>query len=65
MYDQNSARDTLAQFYDYITVSDWATEAMAFCYDEDIFSDNTETIMPKECVKRDEIADMLYNMLNV
>ena len=65
VYDQNSARDTLAQFYDYITVSDWATEAMAFCYDEDIFSDNTETIMPKECVKRDEIADMIYNMLNV
>lgn len=58
-----NSRDILAEFPDYIKISAWATDALAFCYDEGILSKEVYEINPKEYVTRAEIADMLYNML--
>jgi hypothetical protein len=61
--DTTAIRDTLSQFTDYITVSEWARPAMAFCYDEDILSTKDLEILPDTAVSRGEIAEMLYRML--
>ena len=57
-------RDMLAQFEDYTTVSDWAQDALAFCYQNNILSQTDLTIAPKTAIKRCEIAEMLYRMLD-
>lgn len=62
-YDENAVRNVLAGFLDYVKASDWAREALAFCYDEDILSNEDIEIMPKNAVTREEIAAMLYQML--
>ncbi len=62
--DDMTVHDMLAQFNDYITVSDWARNSMAFCYKENILSQDVFDIKPKEVVKRGEIAEMLYRMLS-
>ncbi len=62
-YGENAVRDILAGFVDYVTLSDWAREALAFCYDTGILSDSDIEITPKNAVTREEIASMLYNML--
>ncbi len=62
-YGESSARDILAGFVDYVTLSDWSREALAFCYDSGILSDSDIEILPKKAVTREEIASMLYNML--
>ena len=61
--DDLTVRDTLAQFGDYITVSDWARESLAFCYQSKILSDEEFNIQPALAARRFEIAQMLYNML--
>ena len=58
-----AARDMLAQFFDYVTVSNWAQESMAFCYSSDILSQKDDEIRPKEPILRCEIAQMIFNML--
>lgn len=63
--DTLAARDVLAQFSDYVKVSDWAQASLAFCYDKGILSDDVMDIYPKESVTRAEIAAMLYNMLSL
>lgn len=55
--------NSLAQFGDYITVSDWAKENMAFCYSEDILDQSDLNIRPNRAVKRCEMAQMIYNLL--
>jgi hypothetical protein len=57
-------RDTLAQFGDYRTVADYATEALAFCYDTKILDDSAFDIQPKQFAARAEIAEMLYRLLD-
>lgn len=57
-------KDILAQFEDYITVSDWAQDALAFCYQNNILSQEGLAIAPKVAIKRCEIAEMLYQMLD-
>jgi len=59
------ARDTLAEFVDYVKASDWSIASLAFCYDERIFSDAVMEIKPKEAVTRAEIAQMLFNTLSL
>ena len=59
----SEARDILAGFLDYVKASDWAVTPLAFCYDNEILSDDVMEIKPKEAVTRAEIAQMLYNML--
>ncbi len=62
-YDENTARDILAGFVDYLALSDWSMEALAFCYDSEILSDSDIEILPQNAVTREEIVSMLYNML--
>ncbi len=57
-------RNTLAVFSDYVKVSEWAKKALAFCCLEGIISDEETELEPKRAVKRCEIAQMLFNMLD-
>ena len=63
--NETEVRDTLAPFGDYRTVASWAQSYMAFCYDTGILDDSALDIKPAEAVKRCEIAEMLYRMLNM
>jgi len=56
-------RTVLAQFGDYVTIAGWAQAAMAFCYQENILSQDVFEIKPQEAVTRAEIADMLFRLL--
>ena len=60
---EDGARNTLAQFPDYITVSDWAMSSMAFCCYEELLDNGDINIEPKTKITRAEIAQILYNML--
>lgn len=62
-YNEESTRNTLAEFPDYITVSDWAMSAMAFCYYEKLLDGSVMNIEPKTKITRAEMAQLLYNML--
>lgn len=59
------ARNILAGFSDYVTISDWAVSSLAFCYDKGIFPDDKMEIKPREAVTRAEIAQMLFGMLSL
>ncbi len=61
--DDGTVRDILAQFGDYITVSHWARASLAFCYREGILSQTDMAIQPKVAVRRCEMAEMLFSML--
>ncbi len=58
-------RDTLSQFLDYLKASEWSQNSLAFCYSEDILSNEVIEIKPREAVTRAEIAFMIYNMLSL
>ncbi len=60
---EDFARDILAQFPDYTQSSDWAKQALAFCYNAEILDTSVEEIKPSENITRAEVAQMLYNML--
>ena len=57
-------RDTLAPFGDYRTVASWASGALAFCYDTGILDDTEFDIEPLTAIKRCEVAEMIYRMLD-
>lgn len=59
----SETRDMLAQFGDYVSVSDWAKGFMAFCYQENILDQSELDIQPAKLILRCEIAQMLYNLL--
>lgn len=61
--DNDSARNTLAEFTDYTSVSEWAKPSVAFCLDKGISDRSVTEIKPNAYVKRCEIAYMLYNLL--
>ncbi|MBS7527671.1 S-layer homology domain-containing protein [Fusibacter paucivorans] len=58
-------RDILAGFTDYPTVSEWAREAVAYCYDAGILEDSAMTIDPNAPALRGEIAQMVYRLLKL
>ncbi len=58
-----AVRDILAAFTDYTGVAEWAKEAMAFCFNTKIKDDSEMEILPQTAVTREEIADMLYNLM--
>lgn len=60
----SAARDVISQFSDYTSSESWARQALAFCYKSDILSQSDALIQPNVSVKRYEIAEMLYRMLN-
>ncbi|UKI38057.1 MAG: S-layer homology domain-containing protein [Clostridiales bacterium] len=59
----DSVRDILAVFDDYTVSSNWAQNALAFCYKNDIFPDDTDLINPQNNATRGEIAVRIYNLL--
>ena len=61
---KNEVRNILCVFPDYIKASDWSQNALAFCYKEGIMSDEVSFINPKEHVTREEIAELIYNLLD-
>jgi hypothetical protein len=62
-YTTAAARDILSQFGDYTKCADWARSSLAFCYDNGILDASALNIQPTVAIKRCEIAQMLYNML--
>lgn len=64
-FEESEIRDILAGFTDYVKASEWAKEALAFCYGSDVLSCDVMEINPKEAVTRGEIAGMIYNMLSL
>ena len=54
----------LAQFGDYVSISNWAREFVAFCYSEDILEQSDLNVEPGRAILRCEIAQMLYNLLD-
>ena len=59
------ARDVLAAFTDYVTISQWAQKDMAFCYESKILSDDALLAEPQKKCTRAEIAVMLYQLLDL
>lgn len=60
---QEQILDVLSQFEDYKEVSNWAQASLAFCYEKEILSQDMLLIQPDAAVKRYEIAQMLYQMM--
>jgi len=58
-------RNILSAFSDNAKTSVWAKGSLAFCYSKGILDGNAQKIDPKEHVTREEIASMLYNVLNI
>lgn len=58
-------RNILAGFVDYVTVAPWAQHGVALCYYNQILDDNAIKIEPQESVNRAEVAQMIYNLLDV
>jgi len=63
--DKSQTRDMLAQFLDYVEVSDWARSSVALCYQKEILSQEEMEINPQQPIKRCEVAEMLFNLLNI
>lgn len=61
--DSYEIRNTLSQFGDYVTVSPWAQESMAFCYSAGILDQSDLNIEPMRPILRCEIAQMICNLL--
>ena len=64
VYTNDLTRDILSAYTDYTTVSDWAKQSLAFCYDSKILPDTDMEINPLKNVTREEIAYILFNMLS-
>ena len=58
------AQNILSQFPDYTMSAAWARTFLGFCYDQDILSQDDMTMEPIKAVKRCEIAEMLYRMMD-
>ena len=56
-------RDALALYEDYRGISGWAQEAMAFCYQENLFNREDLRAEPLQPILRCEIAELLYRLL--
>lgn len=57
-------RNMLAQFGDYTTSAQWARNALAFCYQEEILNQSALNIRPLQPITRSEIAQMIFNLLD-
>ena len=62
-FDVLAARNILAEFSDYVKTAQWAVTELAFCVDEGIIESDEMEIFPSEAVKRGEIAQSVYNLL--
>ncbi|MFI3174053.1 MAG: S-layer homology domain-containing protein [Bacillota bacterium] len=64
-FSEKAVQDVLAGFLDYKTVSAWAGESLAFCYDIGILDDGAMDIEPTKNLTRSEISAMVKEMLAV
>lgn len=62
-FDALTARNILAEFSDYVKTAQWAVIPLAFCVDEGIIESDEMEIFPNETVRRGEIAQTVYNLL--
>ncbi len=62
-YDAAASRDVLAQFSDYVKSADWARSALAFCYQNELLPSSDMEILPRQEMKRCEIAQIVFNLL--
>ena len=58
-------RQYIAEFTDYVQVSKWAKESMAFCFKAGILASDEfeENIEPGQAIRRGEVALMVYRLL--
>ena len=58
-------RQYIAQFTDYVQVSKWARESVAFCFKAGILVSDEfeEDILPGQAIRRGEVALMVYRLL--
>ncbi len=61
--DDFAVRNILAEFTDYMSVSQWAKASVAFCFENGILDRSELEIKPTEAITRGRIADMLYALL--
>lgn len=61
--ENSQIRDILAPFVDYMSVSTWARESVAFCFKYKMLDDELIYIEPKLAIERSRIASMIYEML--
>ena len=59
----SEARDLLAVYYDYAELPEWAQLPAAMCVKYKILDCGEQEIKPYEEITREEIAQMIYNML--
>lgn len=62
--DAAAVRDMLAQFSDYPRAAGWAREALAFCCQKGILSQDVLELRPAEAATRAETAQMLFRLLD-
>ncbi|MBQ7625108.1 MAG: S-layer homology domain-containing protein [Clostridia bacterium] len=58
------AKTILSSFSDASKVASWAKAPLAFCFDKGILDASTALTEPQKPIKRCEIAQMLYNLLD-
>ncbi len=61
---EDGIRNSLAEFTDYTSISDWASSSMAFCFFESLLDKDVLEINPKEEITRAEMAQIIYNTLS-
>ena len=60
---ETARQNILAQFGDYRTVAPWATEALAYCYANNLLDDSALDIKPQDPITRGAMAELFYRML--
>ena len=63
--DDDRVRDALSEFDDYMSVSSWAKESVAFCCENGIIPKDKINLEPQSHITRAEVAVMIYNMITV
>lgn len=64
-YSADEIRSILSQFDDRELIPSYSAEAMAFCFDNGILSDESMNAEAEKTVDRNEMAFMIYNALRV
>ena len=60
----SETRNILAQFPDYTSSAEYSRAGLAFCYRENILSQDDIYIRPAEAATRAEVAEMVYRLLS-
>ena len=63
--DDGYVQDVLSQFGDYTTAAAWARGDLAYCYESGILSQQELNIEPARPIKRCEVAQMVWNLIEI